>query len=156
MITVFAARKIALVSMISDIQFQLDLLSQKRMNLTSVGMIIADGQVAPDEIQGSNFYTQNGIASVLSFGQNMTQQSAMMGQPMMMVSRNPYNPSIISIHDKAVEASKAQLAAQEKTLDLQIRRLETKLSMFEKDLDAVQEGEKKSVERATPKYTGVA
>lgn len=156
MITVFAARKISLVAMIDDLQFQMSLINQKRINLSSVGMIIADGQVSPEEMQQANYYTQNGVAGVMSLGNVMTQQSAMMGQPIMMVSRNPYNPNIISIHDKAKEVANAQLAAQEKVLDLQAKQLETKLAMYERDLEAVEKAEEKAIERATPKYTGVA
>ncbi len=152
MITVFAPRKISLLSMIADTNFQITLLNQKRMNLATVGMTIADGQISPDEVQQANYYTQNGIANVINFGNALTQQTAYSGQPTMMVFRNPMNPSIISLHTKAVEQANAQLAAQEKSLDIQIKQLETKLSMYEKEYDVVIDQEKKSIERGTPKY----
>ena len=152
MITVFAPRKIALISMIADINFQISLLSQKRMNLASVGMTIADGQISQDEIQQSNYYTQNGLQNVINFGNTLTQQTAYSGQPTLMAFRNPVDPSVISLHSKTVELANAQLAAQEKTLDMQMKQLETKLGMYEKEYDAVQEGEKKAIERSAPKY----
>jgi len=151
MITVFAARKISLVAMIDDLQFQMDLLSQKQINMTSVSMTIADGQISPDEIQQANYYTRNGIASAINFGNALSQQSMMMGQGPM-VYRNPSNPNIISIHDKAKEQMQAQLAAQEKVLELQMKQLETKLHLYEKQLESVEKGEDKAVERSAPKY----
>lgn len=153
MITVFASRKISLYSMISDINFQLSILSQKRQNLVSVGMTIADGQVSPDEVQQSNYYTQNGIANVINFGNALNQQTAYSGQPALMVFRNQMNPNIISLHSRTVELAQAQLAAQEKSLELQVKSLETKLGMYEKDLDKVEQAEKSWIERSAPKYT---
>jgi hypothetical protein len=152
MITVFASREISLISMISDIQFQMNLLSQKRMNLASVGMILADGQVSPDEIQQSNYYVQNGLAGAINLGNALSQQSAMMGQPMQMVYRNQMNPNIISFHSYAKEQADAQLAAQEKVIDMQMKQLETKLSMYERELESVGKGKERSIETATPKY----
>ncbi len=152
MITLFASRKISLVGEIADLNFQIDALAQKKMNLASVGMIIADGQIAPDEIQSSNYYVQNGLASVINLGNALTQQSYQMGQPMQMVYRNPMNPNLVSMHSYAVEQAKAQLAAQEKALEMQMKRLETMLSVKDKELTAVEEGEKKAIDRSAPKY----
>jgi hypothetical protein len=152
MISLFASRKISLTAMIDDIQFQMNLLSQKRMNLASVGMILADGQVSPDEIQQSNYYVQNGLAGAINLGNALSQQSAMMGQPMQMVYRNQMNPNIISFNSYAKEQAEAQLAAQEKVIDLQQKQLETKLSMYERELESVEKGEEKAIDRATPKY----
>lgn len=152
MISLFASRKISLVGEIADLNFQIDALMQKKMNLTNVGMIIADGQIAPDEIQSSNTYVQNGLAGVINLGNALTQQSSMMGQPMMMVYRNQANPNLISINEYAKQQAQAQLAAQEKALDLQQKRLETMLSQKDKELTSVEEGEKKAIERSAPKY----
>lgn len=152
MITLFASRKIDLLGQIHDLNFQIDALMQKKMNITNVGMIIADGQIAPDEIQSSNSYVQNGLAGVINLGNALTQQSAMMGQPMMMVYRNQMNPNLVSINEYAKQQAQAQLAAQEKTLDLQMKRLETMLSTKEKEYDAVVKGEEKAIDRSAPKY----
>lgn len=152
MSVLFSSRKIDLLGRTHDINFQIDSLMQKKNNLISTGMIIADNQIAPDEIQSSNSYVQNGLAGVINLGNALTQQSAMMGQPMMMVYRNQANPNLISINEYAKQQAQAQLAAQEKTLDLQIKRLETMLSTTEKEYDSVVEGEKKSIERSAPKY----
>ena len=154
MITVFASRKISLLSMISDIDFQMNLLNQKRMNLATVGMNIADNQITSDELQQGNYYVQNGLSGVIGFGNLLSQQNAQMGQPIAMVQQNMFNGSF-TLHTKTVELATAQLAAQEKALDIQIKQLETKLNMYTKDYEKCEEAEKKSIERATPKY-GVA
>lgn len=144
MITVFASRKIALTAMICDINFQMNLLSQKRMNLVNVGMALSDGQLTQEEIQGSNAYTQQGLAGAVAFGNTLSQTS---GQTM--VSRTP---QAINFHDAARERIEAQLASQEKVIDLKMKGLETQLNMFNKELESVEKGEEKAIEKATPKY----
>ncbi len=152
MITLFASRKIGLLGQIHDLNFQIDALMQKRINLTSVGMIIGDGNISQEEMQNSNYYVKNGLAGVINLGNALTQQSAMSGQPVQMISRNSMNPNVISIHAYAQEQAKAQLAAQEKELDLQTKRLETTLGVKEKEYDSVVKGEEKAIEKSAPKY----
>jgi len=152
MISLFASRKISLIGEIADINFRIDAIMQKKMNITNVGMIIADGQVAPDEIQSSNSYVQNGLAGVINLGNALTQQSYMMGQPMQMVYRNQTNPNLISINEYAKQQAQAQLAAQEKALEMQMARLETALKMKQAELTSVKEGEDNAIKQSAPKY----
>lgn len=156
MITVFASRKITLYSMIADINYQMNLLSQQRMNLTSLSMLISDGQVSQQEYLQANTYVKNGINSVFQMGSMMNQQAAMMGQQTPAIYSNQMNPTVTILSDYAMQQCNTNLAAQEKALELQIKSLETKLSMYEKELETVESAEGKSIQRSTPKYTGVA
>lgn len=147
MLAAAVGRKIQILSMIHDLEFRLNLLSQKRMNLATTGMIIADGNIAPDEIQNSNFYVQNGLAGVINMANGMSYQT---GQQMSF--RNPANPYTVSIHEYAKQQAQTQLASQEKVLDMQAKQIETKLAMYQREYDAVQKQEDNSMKRATPRY----
>jgi len=156
MITVFASRKITLYSMIADINYQMNLLSQQRMNLASLSMAISDGQISQQEYLQSNTYVKNGINSVFQMGSMLNQQAAMMGQQTPAIYSNQMNPTVTLISDYALQQANTNLAAQEKALELKQKSLETKLSMYEKELETVESSEAKSIQRSTPKYTGVA
>lgn len=130
--------------MIDDINFQMNLLSQKRMNMANVGMALADGQLTQEEIQSSNAYTQQGLAGAVAFG-NALSQSA--GQAL--VTRTP---QAINFHSGAVDRINAQLASQEKVIDMKMKMLETQLNSFTRELESVEKGEEKAIERSTPKY----
>lgn len=151
MLTTAVSRKIQIVSMLHDLNFRLQLLNQKRMNLASTGMIIADGNIAPDEIQGSNFYVQNGLAGAINMANGMGYSTGMQ-----MTWRNQNNPYSVSIHDYAKQQVQAQLASQEKVIDMQAKQIESKITMYTNELQSVQKLEEQAGKMATPKYTGVA
>lgn len=137
--------------MIHDLQFRLNLLQQKRMNIATTGMVLADGQISMSEAQQSNFYVQNGLAGVIGMANGMTQQYApMYGQQGVMAQRDMQGN--ISIHEKVKQQAAAQLASQEKVLDQQSEQIQTKLKMYQSELDEVKKMEDQSIKMMTPKY----
>jgi hypothetical protein len=152
MITLFASRKIQLLGQIHDINFQIDALMQQKINMTSVGMALGDGNITQEEMQNSNYYVANGLASAINLGNGLTQQSAMSGQPTQMITWSEVNPGTVQIHAYAQQQMTAQLAAQEKELDLKIKRLETTLGLKDKEYESVVKGEEKAIAQSAPKY----
>lgn len=48
-----------------------------------------------------------------------------------------------------------QVGVQEKAIELEVKRLDTMVSVLQKQLEAVEEAEGQAIERATPKFSGL-
>ena len=48
-----------------------------------------------------------------------------------------------------------QVGVQEKAIELEVKRLDTMVSVLQKQLEAVEEAEGQAIERATPKFSGI-
>ena len=55
----------------------------------------------------------------------------------------------------AIENEIYQISVQEQGVEMEIKRLDTKVSVTQKDLDAVQEAEGDAIEKSIPKYKGL-
>lgn len=151
MLALAAGRKIRILGMIHDLHFKLDLLTRKRMNLASTGMLIADNCISQQETQNANYYVQNGLSGIIGMGQQMNQNESV-SQGQQMVFKKFDTDTNIYIHEKVKEQAQYQLAQQEKRLDMEAKRIETKLSTLEKEYDAVVKQEEYAVKIATPRY----
>lgn len=166
--SLFTSRKIFYCNMVSNINSQLDSIAQAKMNLMTLTANIADGKITVDEIasdpmnfnnylgfiQGSDAFKQSeqgggsAVSSIGGFlsGQEYSEQDAI---------------AIAELLDQSLgsEYAKVQskkLAAEENKLDLQQKRLETKLTAAQQQLQAIQEAEGRAIQNATPKYAGLA
>ena len=55
----------------------------------------------------------------------------------------------------AIQRQIYQVSVQENAIELEVKRLDTMVSVLEKQLQAVEEAEGEAIDRATPKFSGV-
>ena len=163
----FTCRKIYYVNMINNLNAQLDNIAQQKQSLLTLSANIADGKVTVDElasdptnlnsymsfIQGSDAFKQaeQGAGDVTgTIGGFMTNQNYS-EQDMQAISQLLDE----SLGSEYAKAQSKKLTANENILDMQQKRLETKLSAAQKQLDSIEQAEAQAVDRATPKYAGL-
>ncbi len=166
----FANRKIYYTNLIYTLQTQLDNIMQQKSKLINFSANIADGMVTVDEIasdptnyrnyseflQGAEAYTQ--LAD--SEGGSGTTIGEIGSMAASQNNSEEYLASVAELLNTSVNQEYAvqynkKLEAFENQLDMQQKRIETKLSAAEKQLEAVEEAEGQAIDRATPKFNGV-
>ena len=163
----FTCRKIYYVNMINNLNAQLDNIMQQKQSLMSLSANIADGKVSVDEIasdpgnlnnylsfmQGSDAFKKsdqgsgNVVSTVGGFltGKEYSEQDA---------------AAIAQLLDESLgtdyaKAETKKLVAAENQLDMQQKRLETKLTAAQRQLEAIEQAEGQAIQSSTPKYAGL-
>ncbi len=166
--SLFTCRKIYYCHMISEINRQLDQICMEKQNLMTLAANISDGKITVDElasdpmnfnnymgfIEGSEAFKQseegagNAVSAIGGFltGKEYSEQDA---------------AAIAQLLDESLgsEYAKVQsrkLTAEENKLELQQKRLETKLTAAQNQLQAIEQAEGRAIQNATPKYAGIA
>ncbi len=179
----FCNRKIALTSELNNYQLKLDQLQQQKMNLLNYAGVVADGQITADEyMDNPQIYRKlhafdEGVINYLTVtDENGNEVLDSQGNPVNKVTQyvndhlgiEPTTPNFTDIYTasciqveknmredyaKNVEAKK--IAAEETKLDMQMKKLETKITAIQQELQSVEQAEKTGIQNATPKYAGL-
>mgnify|MGYP006916313689 CR=1 FL=1 len=167
----FASRKIYYTNLINELQQKLDNISQQKQSLTNFNANISDGLVTVEELAGdaANFNNyQQYIAGADEYINKADAEGgaatsiAQVGSLAAEKSTDPaYLASVAEQLNKTVSQQYAQqyakqLAATENQLDMQQKKIETQLTVAEQELEAVEQAEGKEIQKATPKYSGIA
>ncbi len=162
----FATRKIVLTNQLFVLQMQLDNIMQQKQSLLDFSANIADSVVTVDEIAGdaSNFTNyQEYLAGAQAYASSGDTAEVIGEIGAMATSQNDSEAYLAavaemlnqSVNQKFTDAYNKKLAAAENQLDLQQKRIETKIAATTKQLEAVEEAEGAAIDRATPKFNGV-
>ena len=166
----FANRKIYLTNLVYQFQSQLDNIMMQKQDLISFSANIADGKVTVDEIASdpANFgnYSEflQGADAYINTADDEGGAATTIGEIGSMAAdqnnSEEYLASIAemlntSVSEKYAVQYNKKIEALENELDMQQKRIETKLSAAEKQLSATEEAEASAIDRATPKYDGV-
>ncbi len=166
----FANRKLFYTNLVFSLQQKLDNISQQRQSLINFSANISDGKVTVDEIasdptnfgnyaeylQGSDAYMNTDDAdggagsTITAIGDFASAQGY--SEEQMQAIANLLNESVSEEYAK--QYSK-KLEAVDNQLDLEQKKIETKLTAAQKQLEAVEEAEGQAIEKATPKYSGI-
>lgn len=166
----FSRRKIYYTNLVFTLQSQLDNIMQQKNSIVSFAANIADGKVTVDEIASdpTNFnnyaeYLQGADAYINTADDEGGAATSIGEIGSMAANQNnseEYLASIAEMLNTSVNQAYAEqyskkLEALENQLDMQQKRIETKLTAAEKQLEAVEEAEGDAIDRATPKFNGV-
>lgn len=166
----FANRKIFYTNLVFTLQSKLDNIMQQKQSLLNFSSNIADGVVTVEELAGdaSNFNnyseflqgadayintpdSEGGAASSIgeigSIAANQNQSEEYLASIAEMLNT--------SVNEKYAQQYSKRLEAMENQLDMQQKRIESKLTVAQSQLQAVEQAEAKAIENATPKYNGV-
>lgn len=177
----FCNRKLMLTSRLSDLQVELDSVARQKQNLLDYEAAIADGEVTVDE-RCSNVILSGHFDQIESIWVAKEGSNGMDGEWTDVMTRE-VGGAMTSYYDNnpqatEEEAAKAQqqyeeaarkalrqnyvkevetkrLAAIENQLDQMQKKLETKISATQQELQSVEQAEAQAIQNATPKYAGV-
>ena len=168
----FAAQKINYSNLVFNYQMQLDVISQKMLALAEYAANISDGSYSIEDYCSS---TYSDPTNFVMFNSNQSEYVATADEKYnfgTIASSNipdfdesneehqvQYNSIYTALQDKyakeyANQISK-QLAVEEQKLEMQKKKIETKLTAAEKILEQVEQAEASAIEKATPKFAGL-
>ena len=177
---VFANRKLMLTSLINGLQLELDQIMNEKQALLDYSAAVADGEVTDsDLIMGfSNYKALHEFNDEREYefynldidGQGKTGAEAAeemvtaykdSGENITVDMEEAYREYVESNimrqygleHYKNVTSK--QIAAQENELELRQKRIETKITAYQQDLQSVIQAEAQGIQNATPKYAGL-
>ncbi len=167
----FAHRKIFYTNLVFTLQSRLDNIMQQKQSMLTFSANIADGQVTVEEMaqDATNFANygefltgaQAYIETADADGGAGTTVSEIGDLAYNQNNSEEYLASIAemlnqTVNEKYALAYNKKLEAIENQLDMEQKKIETKLSAAEKELQAIEEAEGSAIDRATPKYNGVS
>lgn len=169
---IFAARKIALLNSINNLELMMTMLSSRQMKLSEQCMDISMQQnnmslqyVQPaQQAQGGNIWSALGsVAAPLGQGLGGDKYGGLATAGIGLVSAlgmmnsggggSSSDPNA-ALRQKQVELDNRllQLQQQEKRLEMTMKTLETQLSQKNQELQSVEKGEEAAIKRSAPKY----
>ena len=173
----FASRKIMYTNLVNTLQMKLDNIMMQKQSLLTFSANISDGQITAEEVANdltnlTNYndyntayasydpYTQDANGNIISLRDYTQQQAELASANMDDETAAAYIQSQMYSAEKSIADSFSKqytkkLEALENQLDLEQERIESQLTVAEKQLEAVEEAEGKAIDRATPKYNGV-
>ena len=163
----FTSRKLYYCNMIHTLNMQIDNIAMEKQNLLTLSASIVDGKITAEEfandpmnyknylgfMEGSEAFKQseqgageavNSIGGVLNGKEYTEEDVAAISQLL--------NESLG--REYAKEQSK-KLAAAEHQLDMEQKKLETKLTSAQKHLEQVEQAEARAIQSSIPKYSGL-
>jgi len=174
-VCIFAMRKLFLVNQINWTQFKLMNLQKRRFNLQRFGTALSDGKIdwkemlemPKDYIKRANHYihtTQNpalGRAEkyVPMYMNQMMQQASAQNPNYQMTdeeifdTENYVREQLINRElQHAKKQQEAQIAYEENMLEMEQKKLETRLQTYTKELEQVEKAETQAIAQATAKF----
>lgn len=166
----FCRKKIYLTNLVFTLQTQLDNIMDQKQKMLNFTANIADGKVTADELANDPTNFNNYAEFLMSYdafvntsddeGGSATTVGNIGSIAMEENNSEAYMAAIAEMLNQSVSQEYAQqyskkMDALENQLDMQQKRIETKLAAAEKQLQAVEDAEKSAIERSTPKYDGV-
>ncbi len=166
----FARRKIYYTNLIFTLQSQLDNITQQKNNLINFSANISDGKVTVEEIASDptnfNNYSEflQGADAYINTADDEGGAATSIGEIGSMAAEQNNNEDYLasiaemlnqSVNQEYANQYSKKLEALENQLDMQQKRIETKLTAAEQQLQAVEEAEGSAIERSTPKFNGV-
>ena len=142
----FAQRKLLLEGLINNIQLQQTQRSNEQLRLSTN---TANLQTEVSMLQSSQSTVLAGLYEKLASSKNETQTQAIQNQ---IKAQEAKNDSLI----KKMEAQIQQTSIKENTINMEVKRLDTRLTALQKILEKVEEAEKKGIEGAVPSFNGLA
>ncbi|MBQ3642057.1 hypothetical protein II906_09070 [bacterium] len=167
----FANRKVMYTRQLADLQTQLDVITEKRTELSNYASSIEDGLVSVDEMfndmgnyeaytqyqAGLEQFVNSGYGTVVDSNGNAVDLATMYYGPNATEEQRLYLQQQ-QFNETAKQYGKyiaRQIENQEKEIDMQEKKIETKIAAVQKQLEAVEQAEGQAIDRATPKYNGV-
>jgi hypothetical protein len=166
----FANRKLYYTNLVFTLQSQLDNISQQKQSLLNFSGNIADGKITVEEIAADptnfNNYSEylQGADAYINTADDEGGAATSIGEIGSMAAEQNNSEDYLatiaemlneSVNEEYAKQYSKKLEAVENQLDLQQQKIETKLSVAEKQLEAVESAEGDAIDKATPKYTGV-
>lgn len=142
----FAQRKLLLEGLINNIQLQQTQRSNEQLRLSTN---TANLQTEVSMLQSSQSTVLAGLYEQLASSKNETQTQAIQNQ---IKAQEAKNDALI----KKMEAQIQQTSIKENTINMEVKRLDTRLTALQKILEKVEEAEKKGIEGAVPSFNGLA
>ncbi len=167
----FAHRKIFYTNLVFTLQSKLDNIMQQKQSMLTFSANIADGKVTVDEMaqDATNFRNygefltgaQAYIDTADEDGGAGTTISEIGSMAAEQNNSEEYLAAIAemlnqTVNEKYAQAYNKKLEAIENQLDMEQKKIETKLTAAQKELEAVEEAEGQAIDKATPKYNGVS
>ena len=167
----FAHRKIFYTNLVFTLQSKLDNIMQQKQSILTFSANIADGQVTVEEMaqDASNFGNygefllgaQEYIEKADADGGAGTTVSEMGSLAAEQNNSEEYLAAIADMLNQVVNERYAQgynkkLEAIENQLDMEQKKIETKLTAAQQELQAIEDAEGQAIEKAQPKYSGVS
>jgi septation ring formation regulator EzrA len=172
----FANRKIMLTSRINCLQLELMNLENQKQNLLDYSSAIADGYISPEEFSENvgctsafnnfynNAYTNNPNNKALADSATASAQQTYMQEhnnATLTAEQQVEYDSLASaaiqsvIQQYAQNVENKRLASIENRIDTQIKKIETKITAAQNELQSVEQAEAAAIKNATPKYAGL-
>lgn len=172
---IFAARKIALLNSINNLELMMTQLSSQQMRLADKAMNISMQQNNIQLAMAQSGPQQNvwgaltqglsalgsGVGGIMGGSQNGQYASNVggaigggIGAIGAALSGNGGGANPMMAQQVALDNQLLQLQQQEKRLQLTMKQMETQLSMKNKEYESVEKAEEKAIQRATPKFNG--
>lgn len=166
----FANRKLYYTNLIFTLQSRLDNIMQEKNRVLTFSANISDGIVSVEELaqDPANFANYVEFLNGAAAYKDADEADGGMGTRVSEIGSVAYNqnPSeenlaaIAELLDTAVnelyvKQTNKQLEVYENQLDMEQKKIETKLTAAQNELKAIEQAEGQAIENATPKYTGV-
>ena len=169
---IFAYRKLDITRQKSDLNYRLMQLTQKLSDLQQYAANIADGSVSMSDMlntPGTMFgrqmmymqYAHNG--ALFGAQQKMAMMQPMIAMQMQQMGNNPayqqmyqnwiFNSLYEQERQRMGKQEQKLLNEQEKQIQAEKLKLETQLKMLDQELEALKEGEHKSIQQWKPEFT---
>lgn len=177
----FAQRKVSLVAQIADLQWQLMDIANQKHAMIQYEAVIADGAITDNELFDNPGIYANLLQAQESFAGIATNNSSYINEakatkenelaelyPDKFVNGVTSDQDIerqLAEYQAYLEAKVCQeyvqkvhqkeLAVKESALDQKQKRIETRLTAMQQELQSVEQAEAQAIQNATPKYAGL-
>lgn len=170
----FAAQKINYSNLIFNYQMQLNEISEQRLQLTEFIANISDGNVSMDEILSDPTNTSSYLAymedcnSYIDENISGNEERGIAAAPLENAAESYYGENYTSEQLAQIESAyrqsyaneyskyyQKQLEVEDQKLESKQKKIETKLTAAQKQLEAVEQAEGNAINSATPKYAGI-
>ena len=163
----FASRKIYYVNMINNLNNQLDNILQTKQSLMTLSANIADGKITIDEIASDPANLNNYLGFIqgsTAFKESDQGSGDTVGTISGFLTGKEYSPQEVAALSQLLDQSlgaeyakqqQKRLLPEESQLDMQQKRIETKLAAAQQQLQAVEQAEGQAIQQSTPKFAGL-
>jgi len=141
----FAQKKLVLDGLVNSVQLQQTQRSDEQMRLSTNTLSL---QSRVTNIQASQAAELGDLYNALSSAESSTERKNI--DNVINAKQQYFEKEVQEINNKIYQAS-----IKENAIEMEVKRLDTKLTALQKQLDKIQEAESKGIEGATPKFNGL-
>lgn len=166
----FAAQKINYSNLIFNYQMQLNAISDERIKLTEFIANISDGDISVDDIlsdptnidkylefnESSNSYAGAMVDGDGTEGHAGIDIEELAGEGASDTDKENIRTALIEKYKKEhAKYYQKKYEVEDQKLEAQQKKIETKLTAAQKQLEQIEQAEAKAIDSATPKYAGL-